>query len=61
MLLHETAPEALEAREEILARLRRTVTWMNENWRADALHLATIQKERARAVLYETQGASTRW
>ena len=60
--LDDTAPEAVETRKEFLARLRRTVRWMNANWRDDALHLATNQKERARAVLSRAvDGARTRW
>ena len=59
--LDHTAPEGVESRREFLVRLRRVVSWMNENWRDDALHLATNQKERARAVLHEVHGARTRW
>lgn len=49
--LEETSPETLEKRTEFLVRLRRTVTWMNDNWSEDALRLATNQKERAQEVL----------
>jgi len=44
--LDSQAPEAIEGRQEFIRRLRRTVSWMNQNIRKDALYLATNQKER---------------
>ena len=58
--MEETAPNALETRPQFLARLRLTTRWMNEHWRADALHLATNQKERARQVL-DLHGQKCEW
>ena len=58
--LEDTAPETVETRDEFLGRLRRTMEWMNENWREDARRLATNQKDRAKAVL-ELRGARTQW
>ena len=40
----------MEARAEFLARLRRTVRWLNENAADDVLYLAQNQKERAKEV-----------
>ena len=50
MRLEETAPMDRESREEFVRRLRRTVTWLNENCVDDALHFATSQKARAQEV-----------
>ena len=58
--LEDTAPDSFESRKQFVARMRRTVSWMAANWREDALHLATNQKERARAVL-AADGGRTRW
>ena len=58
--LELTAPEDFESRETFLVRLRRTVHWLNENRREDALTLATNQKERAQDVL-ALEGAKTKW
>ena len=58
--LEETAPDTLETRPQFLARLRLTATWMNKHWRADALHLATNQKDRARQVL-DLNGQKCKW
>ena len=58
--MEETAPNALETRSQFLARLRLTTRWMNAHWRADALHLATNQKERARQVL-DLHGQKCEW
>ena len=58
--LEETAPDALETRPQFLARLRLTARWMSKRWRADALHLATNQKDRARQVL-DLNGQKCKW
>ena len=58
--LEETAPVDYETREAFIARLRRTVTWLNLNRNEDALKIATNQKARARDVV-ELGGAKTRW
>jgi len=55
-----TAPVALESRADFLKRLRRTVTWLNRNARAQAKKLCTNQKERARAVK-KLEGARCKW
>ena len=55
-----TAPEEIETREDFVARLRRTVAWLNINARKHALKLARNQKVRARAVLKQ-EGARTEW
>ena len=58
--LEHTAPTAMETRGAFLARLRRTVHWMNEHWHEDALALATNQKDRA-ARVRDLQGARCEW
>ena len=58
--LDKTAPATLEARPEFLARLRRTVTWLNTHCKDNLLHLATNQKERATAV-QDLKGARCKW
>ena len=55
-----TAPVALESRAAFVKRLRRTVTWMNDNARARGKMLCANQKERARAVK-KLQGARCKW
>ena len=50
-VLTERAPEHIETRPAFIARLRRTVRWLNQRARADGLKLCTDQKERAREVL----------
>ena len=60
--LEDTAPRTMESRPDLLVWLRRTAHWMNDHCRADALHLATNQKERANQVVGpELGGANTRW
>ena len=60
--LEDTTPVTLETRTAFLVRLRHTVHWMNEHCRADALYLATNQKERAREVTApELAGAKPKW
>ena len=58
--LEQTEPEEIEKRPEFLARLRRVVTWLNDNAREEALLLCTNQKVRAKAVL-KLRGAKTHW
>ena len=58
--LHLTAPVSLEPRPAFLARLRRTVTWLNDNAREHGRKLCTNQKERARAVK-RLGGARCKW
>ena len=54
-----TAPVELEGRASFIARLRRTVTWLNENRSDDAFALCTNQKARAEDV--RPSGAKTKW
>ena len=50
----------METREAFIARLRRTVNWLNEHRWEDALKLCTNQKERA-ADVHLLKGAKTKW
>ena len=45
--LEETAPAEFESRAVFLTRLRRTVSWLNANRRAQGRELCTNQKLRA--------------
>ena len=58
--LEQAAPEGLETRGAFIARLRRTVNWLNENRWEDGLKLCTNQKERAADVKLLV-GAKTKW
>ena len=58
--LDETAPTEMETRSEFLARLRRTVHWLNEHAADDALTLAQNQKQRADDV-QKLKGARSKW
>ena len=58
--LEETAPAEIEKRADFVKRLRKTVTWMNDNLQDEALALCTNQKERANAVK-NLRGAFCRW
>ena len=58
--LEKFSPEAMESRSEFVQRLRRTVTWLNENSSADAVSLCTNQKVRARQVK-SLEGARCKW
>ena len=58
--LLEQAPVEIETRAEFVTRLRRTVTWLNQNARAEGRKLCTNQKERARQVLL-LRGARCKW
>jgi hypothetical protein len=58
--LQATEPSRVETREEFLVRLRRTVTWLNENKQEDGAKLCTNQKERAQDCL-DLDGARTKW
>jgi len=49
--LDASAPEKIETRGMFIRRLRRTVTWMNDNLADDGRHLCTNQKERAAEIL----------
>lgn len=58
--LEQTEPDEIEGRAEFLARLRRTVHWLNER-QAEALReMCSNQKKRAADVL-EMNGAKTKW
>ncbi len=59
-LLEARAPATTETRPQFLARLRRTVTWMNRSLRAEGRRLCRGQKRRARAVLL-LRGAKCKW
>ena len=58
--LEATEPDAIESRPEFLARLRRTVSWLNVHQAAAMRAMCTNQKKRAAEVL-ELGGAKTRW
>ena len=58
--LEQAAPEDLETRDAFIARLRRTVNWLNEHRWEDGLKLCTNQKERAADVKL-LEGAKTKW
>ena len=55
-----TSPVTMEPRTLFLKRLRRTVTWLNNNAREHGKMLCTNQKERARAVK-KLKGARCKW
>ena len=50
----------METRDSFLARLRRTVDWLNQNRREGATELCTNLKTRAHDVK-ELAGARTKW
>ena len=56
----QTEPDSMETRPEFLVRLRRQVTWLNDNRRAQLLELCTNQKVRAKEVA-ELLGAKCKW
>ena len=58
--LEPAAPEELETREAFIARLRRTVKWLNQHRWEDAFKLCANQKERA-ADVHMLKGAKTKW
>ena len=58
--LEMTEPEEAESREAFLARLKRTVDWMNEHLQVEALKMCTNQKRRAKDVL-SLKGALSKW
>ena len=58
--LEQAAPEELETRDAFVARLRRTVNWLNEHRWEQGLKLCTNQKERA-ADVNLLLGAKTKW
>ena len=58
--LEANAPVVFEGRSQFLARLRRTVRWLNQNCREEALKCCNSQKARAKNVL-ELKGARTHW
>lgn len=58
--LEETEPDSTETRGAFLARLRRTVRWLNLHKEQEALGSCRDQKQRARAVL-ALKGARTKW
>jgi hypothetical protein len=58
--LEATEPEGVETRAEFLARLRRSVNWLNEHKEEDMLNMCTNQKVRAKEVL-ERGGAKCSW
>ena len=53
-------PAEYEDRPTFLKRLRRTVTWFDEDCHKDALKLCTNQKQRVRAV-QKLSGARSKW
>ena len=60
--LHETQPQDFEDRPAFLVRLRRSVTWLNENKSDALLEMCNNQKQRARDVLAAIPpGAKTKW
>ena len=59
--LESTAPTDFESRPEFLTRLRRAVTWLNENRHDDFLKLCANRKERARDVIHKHQGGKSKW
>ena len=58
--LELTEPEDYEDRDAFIARLRRTVKWLNEHRSEDATTLCTNQKVRATDV-ENLVGAKTKW
>ena len=58
--LQDTAPANLESRGSFVTRLRRCVTWLNENKAEQVLRMCNNQKERAKAVK-ELDGAKCAW
>ena len=54
-----TAPEEMETRAHVLLRLRRTVSWLNEHMRDNALLFSRNQKARAADVL-KLEGTRTK-
>ena len=59
--LLENDPVEFEGRPEFLKRLRRTVTWLNDNAGDEGVHVATNLKERASEVQQKQKGARCRW
>ena len=58
--LEQAAPEGLETWDAFIARLRRTVNWLNERRWEDGLKLCTNQTERDDDVKL-LAGAKTKW
>ena len=58
--LEQTGPDEVEGRAEFLARLRRTVRWLNERQAEARLEMRCNQKKRAADVL-KMIGAKTKW
>ena len=58
--LEARAPDDMETRESFLARLRRTVDWLNRNRVEGSTQLCTNLKTRAHE-LKELAGARTKW
>ena len=58
--LEQAAPEEVETREAFIARLRRTVSWLNVHRWEQGLRLCTNKKERAADVIL-LKGAKTKW
>ena len=50
----------MKTREQFLVRLRRSVTWLNDNKAGLVLELCTNQKVRANDVI-DLRGAKSRW
>ena len=60
--LDETAPTETESRAQFLVRLRRQVTWLNDNKGDDALKLCQNMKTRCKDVLkMDPPGSRTKW
>ena len=58
--LEDTEPTKFENRANFVARLRRTVTYLNENNWEHAYDLCNNQIKRANAVIY-LRGAKCKW
>ena len=58
--LEQAAPEGLDTRGAFIARLRRTVNWLNEHRWEDGLKLCTNEKGRAADVKL-LAGAKAKW
>ena len=60
--LQETEPVEIESRAAFVARLRGSVTWINDNKSDELLNLCTNHKERARDVLSANpRGGTRKW
>ena len=58
--LNATAPDEQEMRASFVARLRKTVNWMNANLADEGKNMCTNQKERAKDII-SLKGAKSKW